>query len=211
MTFDMDINEFAELVREPSNVIDLSDKAVLRYKNSDVFILNSFFKSDLFDLIKKEINDIENNIQDYMVKFEDNRYEIDISKTTYLNKLRLELSDEKISKKYLNIFDENFGWNTDGNNKKLSFTTWVDVENFDIPLHYDNNGIEYSIQIYLSEYKIGMGTALSYSDSTDDTFVNIGFVQNGGYAMKNSHDFYHGMEQKVPANYNRVSLYFIIR
>lgn len=209
----MDINEFVEIIREPSNIIDLSDKAVLKYKNSDVFILNSFFKNKFYKLIENEIIDIQNNLDNNIFhQQDDNRIQIKFENTSYIREFQSILDeDDETNKRYLDFFEEKFGWNIENKtNKHLSFTIWIDQEGYNIPLHYDHDGIKYSIQIYLSEYRKGIGTSLSYSDLTKDTFVDLGFVQNGGYAMKNSHDFYHGMEQKVPKNYNRVSLYFII-
>jgi hypothetical protein len=209
----MNLEEYQKFIETPENIISTDDTAILSYKDSNVYILNSFFKPKIYNLIQNDIQQLVDNLDSNIDYHEDdNRIAASLSSSMYLNELRIIFQeDEIVRKRYLDFFEKSFQWPISKLGlENIDFSLWIDNTEYNIPLHYDTDVIKYSIQIYLSEYRHGIGTSLSYSDSTKDTFVNIGFVQNGGYAMKNSHDFYHGMEQKVPDGYKRISLYFRI-
>jgi hypothetical protein len=133
-----------------------------------------------------------------------------------INRISVETQWQKID------LQENFNrdsviWNTDGildwawtklqaldfSNFGLTFRNvmiWRDREGYTIPMHVDNDRVTSAMQIYLSPTIENLGTW--FLDK-----IEIPFVQNTGYLMHNKNKLPHGMKNKVPPGYTRLSFY----
>jgi hypothetical protein len=78
-------------------------------------------------------------------------------------------------------------------------TIWKDSAGYMIPSHKDNDRVKGSMQIYLNDIPQNLGTW--FED------IEIPFIKNTGYIMKNTHKPEHGMKAMVPADLVRYSLY----
>tara|TARA_B100001057_G_scaffold207381_1_gene208086 strand:+ start:6478 stop:7005 length:528 start_codon:yes stop_codon:yes gene_type:complete len=81
---------------------------------------------------------------------------------------------------------------------------WLDFEGFDCGKHVDNDGVNYVMQVFLSEAPANLGTVFYNNDSLRKAF---NFTKNSGYIMFNNGQQMHGMEQKVPKDVLRLTSY----
>ena len=81
---------------------------------------------------------------------------------------------------------------------------WLDYHDFDCPKHLDNDGIDYVMQIFLSDAPKDLGTVFYEGDKIRKAFD---FNKNTGYIMFNNDKQMHGMENKVPETVQRLTSY----
>ena len=87
---------------------------------------------------------------------------------------------------------------------KIDTRFWFDYEGFDCGRHIDNDGVDYVMQIFLSEAPTDLGTVFYEDDRVRKAFE---FTKNSGYIMFNNKRQTHGMEQKVPKGVQRLTSY----
>jgi len=81
---------------------------------------------------------------------------------------------------------------------------WLDYEGFDCGKHVDNDGVDYVMQIFLSDAPEKLGTVFYNKDEVRKAF---NFTKNSGYLMFNNSEQLHGMENKVSENVQRLTSY----
>jgi hypothetical protein len=95
---------------------------------------------------------------------------------------------------YLNTLDfSKFGL------KFLNVSIWKDSAGFKILEHVDNDRVKAAMQIYLNDLPQNLGTWFEE--------VEVPFIKNTGYIMKNTNRPRHGMKATVPDATTRYSLY----
>ena len=87
---------------------------------------------------------------------------------------------------------------------KIDTRFWFDYEDFSCGRHLDNEGVDYVMQIFLSEAPANLGTVFYNNNSVRKAF---NFTKNSGYIMFNNGQQMHGMEQKVPKDVVRLTSY----
>jgi|TARA_B100001094_G_C17713723_1_gene568588 hypothetical protein len=87
---------------------------------------------------------------------------------------------------------------------KIDTRFWFDYEGFTCNRHTDNEGVDYVMQIFLSEASTNLGTVFYEDDKVRKAFE---FTKNSGYIMFNNKGQTHGMEQKVPKDMQRLTSY----
>jgi hypothetical protein len=83
--------------------------------------------------------------------------------------------------------------------KFTNVTIWKDSAGFTISEHIDNDSIKGAMQIYLNDLPQNLGTWFGE--------VEVPFIKNAGYIMKNTNKPRHGMKATVPDAAIRYSLY----
>jgi len=78
-------------------------------------------------------------------------------------------------------------------------TIWKDSAGYIIPEHEDNDQVKAAMQIYLNDIPQHLGTWFEE--------IEVPFIKNTGYIMKNTNKPRHGMRKVVPAHTTRYSLY----
>jgi len=76
---------------------------------------------------------------------------------------------------------------------------WADYPGYYLPMHLDNDSIQVSMQVYLNDCDTYLGT--EFND------YQIPYKANSGYLMINTPNMLHGMLNKVPENFIRLSSY----
>jgi hypothetical protein len=89
-------------------------------------------------------------------------------------------------------------------NKFLGLSIWKDEHSYQVPLHIDNPVIDVSVQIYLNDNNMDLGTRFQL-----DTVFKIPYKTNHGYLMDNRQHIQHFYDGKSPEDYHRYSLYAI--
>ena len=82
---------------------------------------------------------------------------------------------------------------------------WLDEPGFSMTPHLDNPGVTNSMQIYLSEDWLTLGTC--FYDSNNRQRFQVPYLFNCGYIMKNGPEQYHGAPTVVPAGSHRLHSY----
>jgi len=78
-------------------------------------------------------------------------------------------------------------------------TIWKDSAGYIIPEHEDNDQVKAAMQIYLNDIPQNLGTWFEE--------IEVPFIKNTGYIMKNTNKLRHGMRRVVPEHTTRYSLY----
>ncbi len=92
----------------------------------------------------------------------------------------------------------------DKNNKFIGMTVWKDNEGFTIGKHdRDNEIIDMSIQVYLTEDLTNLGTSFIYNNK----IIQANYTKNCGYLYDNNRGVTHYMDTPVPKGHVRYSLY----
>lgn len=89
-------------------------------------------------------------------------------------------------------------------NKFLGLSIWKDEYSYQVPLHTDNPVIDISMQIYLNDNNMDLGTRFQL-----DTVFTIPYKTNHGYLMDNRQNIQHFYDGQSPKDYHRYSLYAI--
>jgi len=88
---------------------------------------------------------------------------------------------------------------------------WKDSSGYQITPHCDIPGPDYAVQIYMGEghntFQM-LGTALYIKKHHHLTpLFEISYRPNSGYIIDAPHTILHGLNHKIPSNYNRYSIY----
>lgn len=92
---------------------------------------------------------------------------------------------------------------------RIDFNLWWDYEGYILPMHLDNDKVELSMQIYVGTLEHStLGT--SFGDLDQNLILTLPYRFNSGYFLPNPTKVQHGLISPVPANFDRLSLYFYI-
>jgi hypothetical protein len=200
----MDINFFNNNLEE--NVVKI------QYKDVKLFLIKNFFDNDSFKELQSEIMRLTLDSENWE-KFTDNSINRKALKHG-VSKLIDTISGVNLKKSkllsYINkIMDENY--------TSCSFKVWWDTAGYFIPWHCDDDKIDASLQLYVTNVAHNhLGTAFAFINDNNNNmesnqpFLTLPFIQNSGYIFKNTKKIRHGMTMKVPDGFDRISLYFYI-
>jgi hypothetical protein len=90
-------------------------------------------------------------------------------------------------------------------NKFLGLSIWKDKHTYQIAPHTDNPAINISMQIYLNDNGMSLGTKFDINNS----IVEAPYITNYGYLMDNMQDISHYYDSKAPKDYYRLSLHAV--
>jgi hypothetical protein len=90
-------------------------------------------------------------------------------------------------------------------NKFLGITIWKDQEGYTIERHRDRALIDLAIQIYLFGGTDDLGTKFEYNN----TIISADYKENSGYLQDNQTGVVHYLDNPVPKDHIRYSLYVI--
>jgi hypothetical protein len=82
---------------------------------------------------------------------------------------------------------------------------WLDEAGFCMEKHLDNEGVRVSMQVYLNENLLDLGTAFHNPDGS--IRYKPEYIINTGYIMINGPEQYHSMTTRVPDDSYRISSY----
>jgi hypothetical protein len=125
----------------------------------------------------------------------------------YLHRLKINwIPDSVIEEVYIVLENLTLELNQkfNRNNKFLGTTIWKDHEGFTIEGHdKDNEIIDISMQVYLTEDLANLGTSFIYNNK----IIQANYTKNYGYLYDNSRGVPHYMDIPVPKEHIRYSLY----
>jgi len=105
----------------------------------------------------------------------------------------------------------------DENYTSCIFKVWWDTGGYFIPWHCDNDKVDTSLQLYVTNVSHNyLGTAFAYINENDNNmesnipFLILPYIKNSGYIFKNTDTIRHGMTMSVPNGFDRISLYIYI-
>jgi hypothetical protein len=87
----------------------------------------------------------------------------------------------------------------------LGLQIWQDQPGYSIPYHSDRLMIDVAMQLYLYDAPHNCGTTFKL----DGKIIDVPFVHNTGYVLKNSTTLQHRTTTTVPTDVSRYSLYAI--
>lgn len=200
----MDINFFNDNLEE--NIVKI------QYKDVKLFLVKNLFDSESFNKLQSEIMDLMKNPENWKkVTGQESlpRKVLKSDSSKLIDDLNRNLKHSNFLSYINKIMDENY--------TSCSIMVWWDTFDYFIGWHCDNDKIDASMQIYLTDVnRDHLGTAFAYVDDEDNknpvntTFLTLPYVQNSGYLFKNTNTIRHGMTMSVPEGFDRVSLYFYI-
>ena len=199
----MNINFFNDNLEE--NIVKI------QYKDIKLFLIKNLFDEDSFKQLQLEMLKLMNNSENWelAIKEEGLRKELKYNVSPIINDINNNLKKSKLLSYINKIMDENY--------KSCSFKVWWDTYDYSIGFHTDNDRIDTSMQIYITDVIHNhFGTSFAYID--DDVYPNqksipfltLPYIQNSGYIFKNTNTIRHGMTMSVPDGFDRISLYFYI-
>ena len=199
----MNINFFNDNLEE--NIVKI------QYKDIKLFLIKNLFDEDSFKQLQLEMLKLMNNSENWelAIKEEGRRKELKYNVSPIINDINNNLKKSKLLSYINKIMDENY--------KSCSFKVWWDTYDYSIGFHTDNDRIDTSMQIYITDVIHNhLGTSFAYID--DDVYPNqksipfltLPYIQNSGYIFKNTNTIRHGMTMSVPDGFDRISLYFYI-
>lgn len=167
---------------------------IKKTKCPDLFLLDDFLYPQLIDklidfLTTQDLNWQKEKYQEYK-----NRSKINYIPDTVIEEVHtvLENLTDNINKKF------------DKNNKFIGITVWKDNEGFTSDIHdRDNEIIDMSIQVYLTEDLVNLGTSFIYNNK----IIQAKYTKNCGYLYDNNRGVTHYMDIPVPKGHVRYSLY----
>jgi hypothetical protein len=197
------------------NLNALDEFVKISYKDVKLFLLKDFFTDHGINyinaIIKKYIN--ANEKWD-PVTLQENlpRKVLNLTNDTPFIELHKDLKGDEFKNKLSKIFDKEIF--------SVGYKIWWDTEGYQIPLHYDNEKIIISAQIYLGDVRnLNIGTTFSYNDvhingennpNGATPFLTIPYIKNTGYVFQNTDKILHGLLNEVPKGFNRFSFYMMI-
>lgn len=90
----------------------------------------------------------------------------------------------------------------------VNFDLWCDLPGYQIPPHYDREGHEYALQVYVGDPKLTwemLGTAV-YLDEFTPLF-EMHYKTNSGYLIDTTQTILHGLNHRIPDQYLRMHVY----
>ena len=199
----MNINFFNDNLEE--NIVKIE------YKDIKLFLIKNLFDEDSFKQLQLEMLKLMNNSENWelAIKEEGRRKELKYNVSPIINDINNNLKKSKLLSYINKIMDENY--------KSCSFKVWWDTYDYSIGFHTDNDRIDTSMQIYITDVIHNhLGTSFAYIDDgvypnqKSIPFLTLPYIQNSGYIFKNTNTIRHGMTMSVPDGFDRISLYFYI-
>jgi hypothetical protein len=193
---------------------DLEENIVkINYKDIKLFLINNLFDDDTFNKLQLEILTAMNNSENWeKVTGQElvSRKTLKVGVSKFVDDVRNSLKHSKLLSYINKIMDENY--------TSCSFRVWWDTTDYFISWHSDNDKIDTSMQVYMTDVIHNhLGTSFAYVDNSNNDvnkrsipFLTLPYVQNSGYLFKNTKTIRHGMTMSVPNGFDRVSLYFYI-
>ena len=196
----MNINFFNDNLEE--NVVKI------QYKDVKLFLIKNLFDDDSFKELQSEIMrlilDLEN--WEISIKEQGNRKVLKSDVSEIINSTSNNLKESKLLSYINKIMDENY--------TSCSFKVWWDTADYFIGMHTDNDRIDTSMQIYVTDVIHNhLGTSFAYIDDGNKgniPILTLPYTKNSGYLFKNTNEIRHGMTMSVPPGFDRISLYFYI-
>jgi hypothetical protein len=202
----MDINFFNDNLEE--NVVKI------QHKDVKLFLIKNIFDDDSFKELQSEIMGLMLDSENWeKVDGQEliNRKVLKLNGSKFIDNINKDLKKSKLLNYINKIMDESYS--------SCSFRVWWDTADYYIGWHCDNDNIDTSMQIYVTDIIHNhLGTAFAYVDNNssayniprDFPFLTLPYIQNTGYLFKNTNTIRHGMTMRVPDGFDRVSLYFYI-
>ena len=200
----MNINYFNDNLEE--NIVKI------QYKDVKLFLIKNLFDNDSFNELQSEIMSLTKNPENWekVTKQESLPRKVLKKNTSKLiSDINGNLKHSKLLSYINEIMCENY--------KSCGFLVWWDTFDYFIGWHSDNEKIDTSMQIYVTDINHNhLGTSFAYVNDVDikkpanTTFLTLPYVQNSGYLFKNTNTIRHGMTMSVPDGFDRISLYFYI-
>jgi len=197
----MDINFFKDNIEE--NIVKI------QYKDVKLFLVKKLFDDDSFNELQSEIMHLMKDPENWKkVPGQESfpRKLLKFNSSKLIDDLNRNLKDSKFLSYINKIMDENY--------TSCSIMVWWDTFDYFIGWHSDNDKIDASMQIYVTDVNHDhLGTSFAYVNNKkpyNTTFLTLPYIQNSGYLFKNTNTIRHGMTMPVPDGFDRVSLYFYI-
>jgi len=200
----MDINLFNDNLEE--NIVKIN------YKDIKLFLIKNLFDDNTFNKLQLEILTAMNNPENWeKVTGQESipRKVLKLGVSEFVDDVRNSLKHSKLLSYINKIMDENY--------TSFSFRVWWDTTDYFISWHSDNDKIDTSMQIYVTDVIHNhLGTSFAYVkdigkiNEMNKPFLTLPYIQNSGYLFKNTKTIRHGMTMSVPNGFDRVSLYFYI-
>lgn len=191
----MNINFFNDNLEE--NIVKIE------YKDIKLFLIKNLFDEDSFKQLQLEMLELINNSENWelAIKTQVARKSLKSDVSKIINDINNNLKKSKLLSYINKIMDENY--------TSCSFKVWWDTAGYFIGMHTDNDRIDTSMQIYITDVIHNhLGTSFAYN--TSKPFLTLPYIQNSGYIFKNTNTIRHGMTMSVPDGFDRISLYFYI-
>ena len=200
----MDINFFNDNLEE--NIVKI------QHKDVKLFLIRNLFDNISFNKIQLEILSLMKNYKNWEVlsgQETSSRKVLKSNVSPIIDDINKNLKKSKLLSYINKIMDENY--------KSCSLKVWWDTADYFIGFHTDNERIDTSMQIYLTDVIHNhLGTSFAYINDSNYPikesipFLTLPYIQNSGYIFKNTNTIRHGMTMPVPDGFDRVSLYFYI-
>ena len=192
---------------------DLEENIVkIHYKDIKLFLIKNLFDNESFNKLQSEILSSMKNPENWeKVTGQESvpRKALKVGVSKLIKDINSDLKHSKLLSYINKIMDENY--------TSCGFRVWWDTEDYFIGWHSDNDKIEASMQIYVTDTSHNhLGTAFAYIDDMDNIneantpFLTLPYIQNSGYLFKNTKTIRHGTTIPVPKDFDRISLYFYI-
>jgi hypothetical protein len=196
----MNINFFNDNLEE--NVMKIE------YKDVKLFLIKNLFDDDNFKELQSEITRLmldSENWEKLINQEISPRKVLKFGVSKFIDSINgVNLKKSKLLSYINKIMDENY--------TSCSFNIWWDTADYFIAWHCDNDKIDSSMQLYVTNVTHNhLGTAFAYNgDEFEIPFLTLPYVQNSGYLFKNTKTIKHGMTMSVPEGFDRISLYFYL-
>jgi hypothetical protein len=198
----MNINLFEDNLEE--NIVKI------QYKDIKLFLIKKIFDDNSFKELQSEIINLmkdSNNWQSQPgqeLKFQRKVLKFNVSKI--IDDISNSFKDSELLSYINKIMNENY--------TSYSFRVWWDTADYFIGFHTDNDRIDTSMQIYVTDVIHNhLGTSFAYIDDGSKgniPILTLPYTKNSGYLFKNTNEIRHGMTMSVPPGFDRISLYFYI-
>lgn len=159
----------------------------------DLFQVTDILSNELLDLLSKEILE--------SIPFTEQEWQEDWKRRrlTPMPGSTLESID-----KYINLQKDTIGKGVGLNITQIDTRFWLDLPGFDCPVHLDNEGVDYVMQLFLSDAPYNLGTVFYDNKNVRKAFE---FKLNTGYIMFNNNKQLHGMTNVVSKSVQRFTSY----
>jgi len=192
---------------------DLEENIVkIHYKDIKLFLIKNLFDNESFNKLQLEILTAMKNPENWeKVTGQESapRKVLKVGVSEFVDNTRNNLKHSRFLSYINKIMDENY--------TSCGFRVWWDTYEYFIGWHCDNEKIDTSMQIYVTDISHNhLGTSFAYIDDMNNIneantpFLTLPYIQNSGYLFKNTKTIRHGMTMSVPDGFDRVSLYFYI-
>ena len=160
---------------------------------NDLFLVDQILPNYMIESINQEpLEDIPHTKQEWQESW--NRKRLLVTPDSTLEKIAEHYNSSKL------LIGEAIGLDI----TQIDTRFWLDYDGFTCGRHLDNEGVDFVMQIYLSDAPANLGTVFYDGETVRKAFS---FTKNTGYLMINNDRQMHGMEQKVPKDVQRLTSY----